>query len=99
MIVGNDRNVTNRQFNNRLKKGLLSCRMELKCPVRTITNTSSNFEVEPLQSVAVRATSSIVSDVVVVFFLQNLNVTRLELRFARNNYYWALQLKQLVASS
>ncbi len=39
----------------------------------TVANTSSNSEVEPLQSAATRATSSIVSDVIVGFFLSKIS--------------------------
>ncbi len=86
MIEGNDRNVTNRRAyeQNAWKKAFWAVEWSSNV-LNTITNTSSNFEVEPLQCAAARATSSIVSDVVVVFFLQNLNVTWLERRFARND--------------
>ena len=36
-----------------MSRTLVSCKMELKCPQYTITNMSSNFEVEPLQSASI----------------------------------------------
>ena len=74
--LGNDRNVTNRQFNNHClgyeqnawKKAFWAVEWSWSV-LSTVTNTSSNFEVKPLRSAATRATSSIVSN-----SLQNLNV-------------------------
>ncbi len=74
-IVDNDRNLTNRQFKkhclayeqNAWKKAFWAVEWSWSV-LSAVANTSSNFEVKPLRSAATRATSSIVSYIVLFFF-------------------------------
>ncbi len=77
MIVGNDRNVTNRQFEplsslaERLKRGLLSCRMVLKCPQYTLTCPPTLKSNRYSLQQPCRATSSLKVSNVLFFLLKS----------------------------